>query len=212
MEDSGLKMYEDIIDYVLYRFNVNTRNYKVYLLTDIEFEVFNYECDIVKSFYYTISKYPESEFNGYSRRYSDMLTKEYGEFFLQSEEDSYISAALIHVNKVYNTINPVSEAIEILNNKKGTTKDVTFLQSLLMENSSNEYIFLLRKQRHEDLNDDPNNKKIYLDVIHEALHMVEHEKPPSWWKFWAKKHRNSGEMDRITMEIYREWEIGGSNW
>lgn len=208
MEDSGVEIYEDIIDYVLYRFHVNTRNYKVYLLTDMEFDVFNVECDVIKSFYYNVSKHPESELNGYGEKFSEMLTKEYGEFFYQSGDDSYISAALIHVNKVHNTINPVSEAIEILNSKNGTNKDVTFLDSMLKDNSSYEYIFLLRKQRDEELRSDMPNKKIYCDVIHEALHMVEHEKPPSKWKFWVNKRKNQYEMDRVTMEIYNDWESG----
>lgn len=208
MEDSGVEIYEDIIDYVLYRFDVNTRNYKVYLLTDAEFDVFNFECDVIKSFYYNVSKHPESELNGYSKKFSEMLTKEYGEFFYQSGDDSYISAALIHVHKVYNTINPVSEAIEILNTKNGTNKDVTFLDSLLRDNSRYEYIFLLRKKRHEERRRDPSNKKIYCDVIHEALHMVEHENPPSKWKFWVSKRKSIQEMDKVTVEIYNDWDSG----
>lgn len=208
MEDSGVEMYEDIIDYVLYRFHVNSRNYKIYLLSDIEFDVFNIECDVIKSFYYNVSKLPESEFKGYNKKFSNMLTKEYGEFFYQSGDDSYISAALIHVDKVQNTINPVSEAIEILNGKNGTNKDVTFLHTLLKENSNYDYIFLLRKKRHEEQMENPSNKKIFSDAIHEALHMVEHEKPPSKWKFWLKKHKTSHEMDEETKEIYHDWEDG----
>ena len=140
MFEYGVEFYEDSIDYVLYRFQVNTRNYKVLLLTDAEFEVFNYECDVVKTFYYMITLNNEFGFNTYKDKYYGMLTKEYGEFFYQSEDDSYISAALIHINKVYNTITPVYGAIEILNGYKGTDKDVSFLYKLLTENSEYEYL------------------------------------------------------------------------
>ena len=93
MEDLYVEFYEDIIDYVLSRFYVDTRNYRVLLLSDPEFEIFNYECDVVKSFYYMITQDRELEFKSH-RKYLEMITKEYGEFFYQSEDDSYISAAL----------------------------------------------------------------------------------------------------------------------
>ena len=147
MEDPDIKLYDDLIDFVLYRFQVDNRNYRIFLLSDQEFEVFNYECDIVRSFYYMITQQNESGFNSY-KKYLKMITKEYGEFFYQSEDDSYISAALIHVNKVYNTIAPVYSAIEILNENNGTEKDVTFLHTMLTENSEYDYLILLRKTRH----------------------------------------------------------------
>ena len=56
MEDPDIKLYDDLIDFVLYRFQVDNRNYKNILLSESEFEVFNYECDIVKSFYYMITQ------------------------------------------------------------------------------------------------------------------------------------------------------------
>lgn len=206
LEDSGMVIYEDLIDYVLYRFQVNTLNYRVLLLSDPEFEVFNYECDVVKTFYYMITMNDNFGFNRYKNQYYEMVTKEYGEFFYQSEDDSYISAALIHIFKVYNTIAPVYDAIEILNSNKGTDKDVTFLHSLLMENAEYEYLVLLREKRHQDLlNDNLEGIKIYYDIIHEALHMVEHEKPPAWWKIWNKKHKSFEEMDEITFQLYNEW-------
>ena len=206
MDEYGVELYEDLIDYVLYRFQVSTRNYKVLLLSDPEFEIFNYECDVVKTFYYMITLNPEFGFNTYKDKYYEMLTKEYGEFFYQSEDDSYISAALIHIDKVYNTIAPVYGAIEILNDYKGTDKDVSFLYKLLTENSEYEYLVLLRDTRHRDMNDgDLVDTKIYFDVIHEALHLVEHEKPRSWWKIWIKKHKTSDEMDEITNQLYNEW-------
>ena len=147
MEDPDIELYDDLIDFVLYRFQVDNRNYRIFLLSDPEFEVFNYECDIVRSFYYMITQQNESGFNSY-KKYLKMITKEYGEFFYQSEDDSYISAALIHVNKVYNTIAPVYNAIEILNENNGTEKDVTFLHTMLTENSEYDYLILLRKTRH----------------------------------------------------------------
>jgi hypothetical protein len=206
MDDSGVDLYEDLIDYVLYRFQVSTRNYKVFLLTDPEFEVFNYECDVVKTFYYMITLNQEFGFNTYKNKYYEMLTKEYGEFFYQSEDDSYVSAALIHINKVYNTIAPVYSAIETLNDYKGTDKDVSFLYKLLTENSDYEYLVLLRDTRHWDLIDeDLADTKIYFDVIHEALHLVEHEKPRAWWKIWIKKHKTTHEMDELTNQLYYEW-------
>ena len=206
MDDSGVDLYEDLIDYVLYRFQVSTRNYKVFLLTDPEFEVFNYECDVVKTFYYMITLNQEFGFNTYKNKYYEMLTKEYGEFFYQSEDDSYVSAALIHINKVYNTIAPVYSAIETLNDYKGTDKDVSFLYKLLTENSDYEYLVLLRDTRHWDLLDeDLADTKIYFDVIHEALHLVEHEKPRAWWKIWIKKHKTTHEMDELTNQLYYEW-------
>ncbi len=206
MDNYDVEFYEDLIDYVLYRFEVNTRNYKVLLLTDPEFEVFNYECDVVKTFYYMITLNQEFGFNNYRNKYYDMLTKEYGEFFYQSTDDSYISAALIHINKVYNTIVPVYGAIEILKDYKGTDKDVSFLYELLIENSEYEYLILLRDTRHRDLlNADLVDTKIYFDVIHEALHLVEHEKPRAWWKIWTKKHKTAEEMDKITNQLYYEW-------
>jgi hypothetical protein len=208
MEDPDIKLYDDLIDFVLYRFQVDNRNYKIFLLSDPEFEVFNYECDIVKSFYYMITQQNESGFNSY-KKYLKMITKEYGEFFYQSEDDSYISAALIHVNKVYNTIAPVYNAIEILNENNSTEKDVTFLHSMLTDNSEYDYLILLRKTRHKSLlNEDLDNNNIYLDVIHEAIHMVEHEKNPSWWKFWIKEHKDSQEIDEISNELYNEWSTG----
>ena len=206
LEDSGMEIYEDLIDYVLYRFQVNTRNFRVLLLTDPEFEVFNYECDVVRTFYYMITMNDDFGFNRYKNQYYEMVTKEYGEFFYQSEDDSYISAALIHIDKVYNTITPVYDAIEILNSNKGTDKDVTFLHSLLTENAEYEYLVLLREKRNRDLlNNNLEGIKIYFDIIHEALHIVEHEKPPAWWKIWNKKHKSFEEMDEITYQLYNEW-------
>ncbi len=204
MENSYVEFYEDIIDYVLSRFQVDTRNYRVLLLSDPEFEIFNYECDVVKSFYYMITQDRELGFNSH-RKYLEMVTKEYGEFFYQSEDDSYISAALIHINKVYNTISPVYSAIEILNENNGTDKDVTFLYNLLTDNSDYEYLVLLRMERHRALLEDMEDTRIYFDIIHEAMHIVEHEKPRLWWKFWIKKHKTSEEMDAITAQLYREW-------
>ena len=87
MEDPDIKLYDDLIDFVLYRFQVDNRNYRIFLLSDPEFEVFNYECDIVKSFYYMITQQNESGYNIY-KKYLKMVTKEYGEFFYQSEDDS----------------------------------------------------------------------------------------------------------------------------
>ena len=130
----GVEIYEDLVDYVLYRFQLSNLNYRVLLLSDTEFEIFNYECDVVKSFYYMITVDDDVENDKNHDNYYEMITKEYGEFFYQSEDDSYISAALIHVNKVYNTIAPVYNAIEILNENNGTEKDVTFLHTLLTEN------------------------------------------------------------------------------
>jgi hypothetical protein len=203
MEDSGLEYYEDIVEYVLFRFQVDAPSYKILLLTDNEFDVFNYECDVIKTFYYMITQQQEYGYNSYRNKYLEMVTKEYGEFFYQSEDDSYISASLIHINKVYNTISPVYDAINILNQNKGTDKDVTFLHTLLTKNSEYDYLVLLREKRHHDLYDEElNDNKIYFDIIHEALHIVEHEKPPSWWKFWIKKHKDSEEMDLITNQLY----------
>lgn len=204
MEDLYVEFYEDIIDYVLSRFHVDTRNYRVLLLSDPEFEIFNYECDVVKSFYYMITQDSELEFKSY-RKYLEMITKEYGEFFYQSEDDSYISAALIHINKVYNTISPVYSAIKILNENNGTDKDITFLYNLLKDNFDYEYLVLLRIDRHKALLEDMEDTRIYFDIIHEAIHIVEHEKPRLWWKFWIKKHKTSEEMDAITAQLYREW-------
>lgn len=204
MEDLYVEFYDDIIDYVLSRFHVDTRNYRVLLLSDPEFEIFNYECDVVKSFYYMITQDSELEFKSY-RKYLEMITKEYGEFFYQSEDDSYISAALIHINKVYNTISPVYSAIKILNENNGTDKDITFLYNLLKDNSDYEYLVLLRIDRHKALLEDMEDTRIYFDIIHEAIHIVEHEKPRLWWKFWIKKHKTSEEMDAITAQLYREW-------
>jgi len=204
MEDLYVEFYEDIIDYVLSRFHVDTRNYRVLLLSDPEFEIFNYECDVIKSFYYMITQDSELEFKSY-RKYLEMITKEYGEFFYQSEDDSYISAALIHINKVYNTISPVYSAIKILNENNGTDKDITFLYNLLKDNYDYEYLVLLRIDRHKALLEDMEDTRIYFDIIHEAIHIVEHEKPRLWWKFWIKKHKTSEEMDAITAQLYREW-------
>jgi hypothetical protein len=199
----GVEIYEDLVDYVLYRFQLNKLNYRVLLLSDTEFEIFNNECDIVKSFYYMITIDDDFECKN---NYYKMITKEYGEFFYQSDDESYISAALVHVDKVYNTIAPVYNAIEVLNENNGTDKDVSFLYALLTENYDNEYLLLLREQRHHDLlTDDMDDVDIFFDVIHEALHMVEHEKPPRWWKFWRKKHKNSDEMDSLTNQLYQEW-------
>lgn len=170
MEDSEVEFYKDLIDYVLYRFDVNTPKYRVLLLSDPEFDVFNYECDVIKSFYYMITLNQEFGFNSYGNKYLEMVTKEYGEFFYQSDDDSYISAALIHISKVYNTLGPVHNAIEILNENQSTDKDVTFLHSLLTENSDYNYLILLRKRRHQDLIDENLvDTRIYFDVIHEAI-------------------------------------------
>ena len=208
MNGSEVEFYKDLIDYVLYKFDVNIPKYKVLLLSDPKFDIFNYECDVIKSFYYMITLNQEFGFNNYRNKYLDMVTKEYGEFFYQSDDDSYISAALIHISKVYNTLAPVRDAIEILNENQGTNKDVTFLHSLLTENSDHNYLVLLRKKRHQDLMDDNGDTRIYFDVIHEALHIVEHEKPPVWWKFWIRKHKDSEEMDAITNQLYNEWASG----
>ncbi len=203
MEDPYLGLYSDIIEYVLNKFQVKTPNYKIMLLSEEEFDVFNYECDIIRSFYYIIAHEKEFGFNSYKARYLDMVTKEYGEFFYQSEED--ISASLIHIDKVYNTVEPVYDAIEILNANEGTSKDVSFMYNLITSNIKEDYLILLRKNRHENISNgflDDNN--IFLDVIHEALHIIEHENPPSRWKFWTKKRMDSEEMDTITMEIFEE--------
>ncbi len=209
MEDSELGYYNDLIDYVLFRFDVNKPNYKILLLSDHEFDVFNYECDVVKSFYYMITINQEFGFNSYRNKYLEMVTKEYGEFFYQSDDDSYISAALIHINKVYNTLAPVHNVIEILNENQGTDKDVTFLHTLLTENSDYNYLILLRNKRHQDLmNDNLADTRIYFDVIHEAIHIVEHEKPPARWKFWIRKHKDSEEIDAITNQLYNDWTMG----
>ena len=206
MEYSEVNFYNNLIDYVLNRFEVDKPNYRVLLLSDHEFEVFNYECDVVKSFYYMITLEQEFGFNNYRNKYLEMVTKEYGEFFYQSDDDSYISAALIHVNKVHNTLAPVHNAIEILNENQGTDKDVTFLHTLLTENSDYNYLILLRKERHQDLmDDDLMGIRIYFDVIHEAIHIVEHEKPPAWWKIWIRKHKDSEEIDAITNQLYNDW-------
>ena len=123
MNDSEVEFYKDLIDYVLYKFDVNIPKYKILLLSDPKFDIFNYECDVIKSFYYMITLNQEFGFNNYRNKYLDMVTKEYGEFFYQSDDDSYISAALIHISKVYNTLAPVHDAIEILNENQGTDKD-----------------------------------------------------------------------------------------
>jgi hypothetical protein len=202
----GVEIYEDLIDYVLYRFQLNNLKYKVLLLSDQEFDVFNYECDVVKSFYYMISIDDDSDNGKIHDKYYEMVTKEYGEFFYQSGDDSYVSAALVHIKKVYNTVAPVYNAIEILNKNNGTDKDVTFLHTILKENSDHEYMLLLREQRHHELlKDDLEDVNIFFDVIHEAIHMVEHEKPPSWWKFWRSKRKKSEEMDVLTNQLYNEW-------
>ena len=67
MDDLDVELYHDLIDYVLNKFQVNTRNYKVLMLTDPEFEIFNYECDVVKTFYYMITRNQEFGFNSYKR-------------------------------------------------------------------------------------------------------------------------------------------------
>jgi len=141
----GVEIYEDLVDYVLYRFQLSNLNYRVILLSDTEFEIFNYECDVVKSFYYMIMVDNDFDNGKKHDNYYEMITKEYGEFFYQSEGDSYISAALVHVNKVYNTISPVYNAIKVLNENNGTDKDISFLNALLTENSDQEYLLLLRK-------------------------------------------------------------------
>ena len=201
-----MKFYNNLIDYVLSRFDVKKPDYKVILLSDHEFDVFNYECDVVKSFYYMITLDQGFGFKSYRNKYLEMVTKEYGEFFYQSDDDSYISAALIHINKVYNTLAPVHNAIEILNENRGTDKDVTFLHALLTENSEYNYLVLLRDERHKNLMDnDLMDTRIYYDVIHEAIHIVEHEKPPAWWKFWIRKHKDAEEIDAITNQLYNDW-------
>ena len=206
MEYSEVNFYNNLIDYVLNRFEVDKPNYRVLLLSDHEFDVFNYECDVVKSFYYMITLDQGFGFKSYRNKYLEMVTKEYGEFFYQSDDDSYISAALIHINKVYNTLAPVHNAIEILNENRGTDKDVTFLHALLTENSEYNYLVLLRDERHKNLMDnDLMETRIYYDVIHEAIHIVEHEKPPAWWKFWIRKHKDAEEIDAITNQLYNDW-------
>jgi len=204
MGDSNLNYCYDIVDYVLNRFQVVCPTYKILLLSDEEFNIFNYECDVIKSFYYVITQQKEFGFNSYRNKYLDMVTKEYGEFFYQSEDDTYISASLIHINKVYNTIEPVYNAINILKDRYGTDKDITFLHNMITSNLEYEYLILLRQKRHEELvEEDLNGNQIYMDLIHEALHIVEHEKPPSGWKFWTKR-KNFEEMDETTLELYNE--------
>lgn len=204
MEDSDLKYCYDIVDYVLNRFQVFNPTYRILLLSDDEFNIFNYECDVIKSFYYIITQQKEFGFNSYRNKYLDMVTKEYGEFFYQSEDDIYISASLIHINKVYNTIEPVYNAINILKDRYGTDKDITFLHNMITSNMEYEYLILLRQKRHEELVEkDLKSNQIYMDLIHEALHIVEHEKPPSGWKFWTKR-KNFEEMDETTLELYNE--------
>lgn len=204
MEDSELTFYNDIIVYVLNRFKVACPKYRILLLSDEEFNTFNYECDVIKSFYYEITQQKEFGFNSYRKKYLEMVTKEYGEFFYQSGDELYISASLIHINKVYNTIEPVHNAINILKDNCGTDKDISFIHNMITSNMEYEYLILLRQERHEDMfNGELDNSNIYLDLIHEALHIVEHEKPPAWWKFWNKR-KNSEEMDEITMELYNE--------
>jgi hypothetical protein len=61
------------------------------------------------------------------------------------------------------------------------------------------------------LNEDLEDLKIFFDVIHEAIHMVEHEKPPSWWKFWKRRRKNTEEMDVLTNQLYHEWMIDCKN-
>lgn len=206
MKDPYFEVYNDMVEYVLDKFQVDVPNYRIILLSDKEFDVFNYECDIIRSFYYVITQEKQFGFNRYKYRYLNMVTKEYGEFFYQSEED--ICASLIHINKVYNTLEPVHNALQILREKDGTNKDVSFLHNLITSNRDQDYLILLRKTRHENLsnglNDDNN---IFFDVVHEALHIIEHENPPSKWKFWTKKRMDSDEMDTITKEIFNEWDI-----
>ena len=204
MEDSDLKSCYDVVDYVLNRFQVVHPTYRILLLSDDEFNIFNYECDVIKSFYYIITQQKEFGFNSYRNKYLDMVTKEYGEFFYQSEDDIYISASLIHINKVYNTIEPVYNAINISKDRYGTDKNITFLHNMITSNLEYEYLILLRQKRHEELvEEDLNGNQIYLDLIHEALHIVEHEKPQSGWKFWTKR-KNFEEMDETTLELYNE--------
>ncbi|ADZ10032.1 hypothetical protein Metbo_1810 [Methanobacterium lacus] len=206
MEDLYFDVYSDMVEYVLDKFQVEVPNYKIMFLTDREFDVFNYECDIVRSFYYVITQEKQFGFNKYKNMYLDMVTKEYGEFFYQSEED--ILASLIHVNKVYNTLEPVHNALQILTENDATNKDVSFLHNLITTNIDQDYLILLRKTRHENLSNgliDDNN--IFFDVVHEALHIIEHENQHSKWKFWTKKRMNSDEMDSITKEIFSEWNI-----
>jgi hypothetical protein len=204
MEDSDLKYCYDIVDDVLNRFQVVNPTYRIILLSDDEFNIFNYECDVIKSFYYVMTQQKEFGFNSYRNKYLDMVTKEYGEFFYQSEDDIYISASLIHINKVYNTIEPVYNAINILKDRYGTDKDITFLHNMITSNMEYEYLILLRQKRHEELvEEDLKSNQIYMDLIHEALHIVEHEKPISGWKFWNKR-KNFEEMDETTLELYNE--------
>ena len=206
MEDPYLEFYAEMIEYVLNRFQIETPKYKIMLLSEEDFDVFNYECDIIRSFYYIITQEKEFGFNSYKTKYLEMVTKEYGEFFYQSEQDVY--ASLIHIEKVYNTIEPVYNAIQILNENDGTNKDVTFLHNLITSNFDHDYLILLRKKRHDNISkgllEDDN---ILLDVIHEALHIIEHENTSSWWKFWNKKRLDAEEMDTITKEIFNELKI-----
>jgi hypothetical protein len=206
VKDPYFQVYNDMVEYVLNKFQVEVPNYKILFLSDQEFEVFNYECDIIRSFYYVITQEKQFGFNRYKNRYLDMVTKEYGEFFYQSEEDIY--ASLIHLKKVYNTLEPVHNALQILREKEASNKDVSFLHNLITTNMEHDYLILLRKTRHEKLSnglmDDDN---IFYDVVHETLHIIEHENPPSKWKFWTKKRMDSAEMDNITQEIFNEWDI-----
>jgi len=206
VEDPYFEVYSDMVEYVLDKFQVDVPKYKMMFLSDREFDVFNYECDIIRSFYYVITQEKQFGFNIYKKRYMDMVTKEYGEFFYQSEED--ICASLIHIKKVYNTLEPVHNALQILTERGATNKDVSFLHNLITNNMDQDYLILLKKTRHENLSnglEDDNN--IFYDVVHEALHIIEHETPPSKWKFWTKKRMGSDEMDTITKEIFHEWDI-----
>ena len=76
----------------------------------------------------------------------------------------------------------------------------------MTEYSDYEYLVLLRSTRHHDLQlEDKIDTRIFFDIIHEALHLVEHEQPRVWWKIWIKKHKSSEELDIITNQLYNEW-------
>ena len=68
MEDPYLEFYAEMIEYVLNRFQIETPKYKIMLLSEEDFDVFNYECDIIRSFYYIITQEKEFGFNSYKTK------------------------------------------------------------------------------------------------------------------------------------------------
>ncbi len=68
---------------------------------------------------------------------------------------------------------PVHNATNILTDRYGTDKDVSFLHNMITSHLEYEYLILLRQKRHEELiEEDLNGNQIYMDLIHEALHIV----------------------------------------